>query len=94
MSDTSGRFSIGRSQLLFFMALCCLWGFHGICSPRTMIRTIMNCLVSQKDFKSQDIRNITFTRPKITRFPTAVSKLNCEGVGGTRGYNLGAPGER
>lgn len=54
----------------------------------------MNCLVSQKDFKSQDIRNIIFTRPKITRFCTAVSKLNCEGVGGTRGYNLGTPGER
>lgn len=49
-----------------------------------MIRTIMNCLVSQKGFKSQDIRNITFTRPKITKFLAAVSKLNCAGVGGTR----------
>lgn len=29
-SDTSGRLPIGRSQLLVFMALCCLWGFHGI----------------------------------------------------------------
>lgn len=29
-SDISGRLPIGRSQLLVFMALCCLWGFHGI----------------------------------------------------------------
>lgn len=72
-SDTSGRLPIGRSRLLVFMALCCLWGFHGIRAQRTMIRTMMNCLVSQKDFKSQDIRNITFTRPKITKFLTAVS---------------------
>lgn len=54
----------------------------------------MNCLVSQKDFKGQDIGNITFTRPKITKFLTAVSKLNCAGVGGTMGFHLGAPVER
>lgn len=28
----------------------------------------MNYLVSQKDFKSQDIKNIIFTRPKIQSF--------------------------
>lgn len=84
-SNMFGRFPTGRSHLLVFMALCSLWGFQVTWSQRTAtIRTIMSCLVSQKDFKSHDIRNIIFTRPKI-KFLTAVSKPNYAGVGGSRG---------